>query len=234
MPRYDLAGNPLPDDTPPRTDLAGNPLPQSGPPPGYSQQPHGGPPPAGGYAPPPGYGAQPGYGQQPGAWPPQPGGYGGPQQNTSGTNSSVPLEIANLKWNWGAFLLPLLWAFSNGQALLGGAFLLLFALGFVPYVNAVTGFVALGLSIYLASSGHQMAWKARRFEGGVGQFFDVQNAWLKWGVGLFVAWIPVSMILAAILFPVFAKARERARIQSGYYGNPAGSGYGQPPSLPGQ
>ena len=245
MPQYDLAGNPLPDNNPPRTDLAGNPLP-----PAYNAPPPGGyggaaPPQGGPYgAPQPGGYQQPqpgGYGapQQPGAWPPSPGGYGGaPQQNTSGTNTGVPPEIGMLKWNWGAWFLGLFWTFFNGQPLLGGAIILLYALGFVPIVNYVTSFVMFGLHIYLGINGHQLSWKARRYDGGLPQFFDVQRAWMKWGIGLTLVSIPLTMILAAILFPVFAKARARAQMMNsgGGYTQPMTppGGYSQPSTVPGQ
>ncbi|MEO7719544.1 MAG: hypothetical protein ABIY70_25355 [Capsulimonas sp.] len=193
MPQYDLAGNPLPDDTPPRTDLAGNPLPQSGPPPGYSQQPYGGPPPAGGYAPPPGYGAPPPYGQQPGAWPPPPTNnpYGQLQQNTSGMNSTVPPEIAAMKWNWGAFSLPFLWSLNHkmrGYAAI--AFVLAMidrATGtFDTPMGIASSLVFLAFSIYMGVKGNELAWRNRRFDGGVTQFISTQRAWMGWGIAIFI------------------------------------------------
>ena len=62
--------------------------------------------PAGGIPPPPTPSA---------VWPPPPTNapvFAAPEEsvNTSGMKTTVPPEIASLKWNWGAFLLSFLWA----------------------------------------------------------------------------------------------------------------------------
>jgi hypothetical protein len=263
MPKYDLAGNPLPEtdssqpprpsgpgsSLPPRTDpqgrpihaapppsaaplsgapssgsvkydLAGNPIPGSAPP----------PPAAGNWSGAPVPGAQP-QGAQ-GAWPPTPtpyGQYGNHAANDTGMKGSVPPEIAALKWNWGAFVLTWLWCFNHRMIGWGvGILLASLLIGWIP--GGVL--LILPFAIYFGVKGHQLGWQNRQFSG-VSEFFSVESAWMKWGVGLFVLNLAMAPILAAILFPVFAQARNKARMmshQSGYsqpYANPsvpAGSG----------
>lgn len=151
--------------------------------------------------------------QTPGTWPPPPTGaaYGqSPMENTSGMKSSVPPEIAALKWNWGAFSFSWIWCLNHKMMALGLGIMIV---SFIPYVSLLT----LPAVIYLGISGHKLGWQNRRFEGGVPQFFDVQSAWMKWGVGLLILNLLLVPILAAILFPVFSKAREKARLRAGYY-----------------
>jgi hypothetical protein len=219
--RTDLSGNPLPDQAPPNQPYAPN-VPQQP----YGQPPYGAPPPYGaGQAPPP-------YGQA--VWPPPAAGqpYPGMQQNTSGTRTVTPPEIAMLRWNWGAFLLPVFWAFANRATPFNWILLATIPLAF--FISFVTAPVDLGIRIYLGIKGHQIAWLNRRFEGGVPEFFEVQRAWLKWGVGFFIASLLVIPILAAILFPVFMAARQKAMQQNGTYiqtqpttGGTSGSSSGQ-------
>jgi prepilin-type processing-associated H-X9-DG protein len=75
------------------------------------------------------------------------------------------------------------------------------------------GICSLAISIYIGVNGHKLAWRNRRFEGGISQYLQVQRAWHNWGVGLLLI-IPVIAILAAIVLPVFASARENARTAS--------------------
>ena len=153
-------------------------------------------------------------------------------------NSMIPPEIAQLRWNWGAFFLNIFWAFANKAQPYGWILLGAILLCWVPVVGALLGLVATGVHIYLGINGHRLAWQNRRFEGGVPEFMQVQHIWFKWAMGYLVVCVLMLPITLAILFPIFAKARENARIQSGYYntnpypGGPgAGSGaggYGSP------
>ncbi len=229
MPEYDLAGNPLPEKNTGQNAPLGGPPPAQRPP--YAPPPQqsmpsqsapvrydmaGNPLPAAA-APPPGAAPV-------GSWPPPANRYQQAQENTSGMKGDVPPEIANLKWNWGAFGLSWIWGFGNQVTGLAVAVLLLPLLGFIPFVNFVSPFVSLGLIIYLGLNGHKLAWQNRRFEGGVSQFMDVQRAWSNWGIGLFVVWFLMIPILAAILFPVFAQARAKAEaMHGGSYSAPPGN-----------
>lgn len=84
--------------------------------------------------------------------------------------NQVPFEIKE-KWNWGAFLMPVLWGLSNHvyQALWC----------FLP----VIGFF---YSFYLGSHGNEFAWKHRYWES-VEEFRRVQRKWAFWAVGVNVA-----------------------------------------------
>lgn len=151
----------------------------------------------------------------PNIWPPPPTGanpYEQEQENTSGQNTSVPPQIAALKWNWGAALLPFWWLLNHRLVWWAVG---IFVLSCIPYVGYFVGLAAL---IYFGINGHRLAWQNRRFEGGLPQYFAVQKAWLNWAVGFFVVSLVITPFLAAILFPVFAKARAKARATSGYYG----------------
>lgn len=173
------------------------PPPQAYPPPGaYPQQPSGYPP--------------PGYPQsQPGAWPPPPGGQYDPNvgmgENTSGMKGPVPPEIANLKWNWGAFLLHWIWCFAHSLPVYGAVILVVAVFGrMIPHASPLISIVLLAGYIYLGLNGHKLAWQNRRFDGGLPQYFAVQDAWMKWGIGLAIAGIILGIIFAVLFAAVFA------------------------------
>lgn len=159
------------------------PPPQSYPPPGQ-----GYPPPGQGYAQP-----QQGYPQQPGVWPPPPGGAYDPNMtmgNTSGGGPMAPIppELAALKWNWGAALLAWLWCLNHKMVGWGVGILLL---SFIPYVGSL---VHLAAFVYFGLNGHKLGWQNRRFEGGLPEYFAVQNAWMKWGIGLIIVSFVIGII----------------------------------------
>ena len=164
-------------------------------------------------------------GQMPGVWPPPPiGGYSpdaSQARNDSGEKAGVPPEIAAFKWNWGAFWLTWLWCLNHRMIAWGiGLFLGGFVVRFIP-----GGFlVPLGISIYFGIMGNKLGWQNRHFPGGVSQFIEVQRAWMRWAVGLFVGTFLIA-ILAALLFPIFARARMQAQMR-------ANGGYTQPSSAP--
>ncbi|MBD2387884.1 serine/threonine protein kinase [Cylindrospermum sp. FACHB-282] len=87
---------------------------------------------------------------------------------------TVPEEI--LGWNWGAFLLPWLWVWTN-QVWIG-----LFS--FVPQVGWV-------MSIALGAKGNEWAWKSRRWNS-IEQFKAHQRGWAIAGV---LIGAPLSIIL---------------------------------------
>lgn len=95
--------------------------------------------------------------------------------------SPVPPEIAG-KLNWGAFLLTFFWAIAHNVWI--GLLVL------VPYVGWVMPFV-------LLFKGNEWAWQNRRFES-VQHFNEVQNAWMKWGVGLLL--VPLAFLFLLLLF----------------------------------
>ena len=114
--------------------------------------------------------AQPGY-PQPSVWPPAIQSMVYEQGNTSGTNTTVPPEVAAFKWNWGAFFFSWIWCFYHNMASWG--LLILLGGSIIPGFHLVA-------SIWLGISGHKLAWQRRRFEDGVPQLIAVETAWLKW------------------------------------------------------
>ncbi len=88
--------------------------------------------------------------------------------NTSGQGkaSVVPDEIR--KWNWGAFLMGVIWGVGNRTYI---AFLAV-----VP----LFGFV---MMIILGVKGSEWAWRNKRWES-VEHFKRVQSKWAWWGFGV--------------------------------------------------
>ncbi|PQV64432.1 prepilin-type processing-associated H-X9-DG domain-containing protein [Abditibacterium utsteinense] len=116
------------------------------------------------------------------------------QSNDSGQKNAVlPPELRG--FNWGALLLSWVWAIGN-KSWIG-------LLGIVPVIGFFVRF-------FLGFKGNQMAWKNRQWQS-VEQFRATQKTWTIAGLCL----VPISgfflLIFAAILFPVFARARENAR-----------------------
>jgi hypothetical protein len=104
--------------------------------------------------------------------------------NTSGQPGAiVPLEIQQMGWNWGAFLLHWIWAIAH-SAWVG------FVLAF--FLNPIG-------AIYLGIKGNELAWQNRHWDS-IEQFQETQKAWTKWGVIVLIAsvaiWI-VVMVLSA-------------------------------------
>ena len=183
-----------------RFDLAGNPLP---PLPGSVQPPTSG---------------------EAGVWPPAPTGADPSQMsvpNDSGEKAGYPPEVAAFKWNWSPWFLTWIWCFGMKMPAWGAAYLGLIVLSRIPMVGVAAGPLTLALTIYLCLNGHKLAWQNRRFAGGFPEYLAVQRAWFKWGLGIFVVSV---LLLPAILLPVFMKARMNARMRSGYYSQPNGSG----------
>ncbi len=77
------------------------------------------------------------------------------------TSMAVPQEIRG--WNWGAFLLPGLWPFTN-QVWIG-------LLCWIPYVGLI-------MAIILGANGNVWAWKSRQWAS-VESFKAHQRAWTK-------------------------------------------------------
>jgi hypothetical protein len=151
------------------------------------------------------------------AWPPPPvaGQALGSLRNTSGELGDVPPEIARLTWNWGAFFFPVLWCRKHGMAaqvnVLRYGLLAIIVLRTVLHSVSPTIFIVLGvvygvaysgLRLYYAVKGHTLAWQHRHFTGGVAEYFQVQKAWMWWGIGLSALWTVV--IPAAIFFGVLS------------------------------
>jgi hypothetical protein len=98
----------------------------------------------------------------------------------------------------------------------GVVLLVVWILTIIPPISLIL----LVLAIILAMNGHKLAWKYRQYPGGYPQYMQVENSWSTVGMVLFFVWalavVPLTAILAAILFPVFAKAREKAREEAAH------------------
>lgn len=146
-----------------RPALQDTPASYTPPPSGYPQQPTG-------------YQSSPGYQQayrQPDlpGYAPQPvlgRMYDSENDSGSGSNARLPAELQGM--NFGAFGVSLWWSIFN-KSYIG-------LLCLVPYVGFVMPFV-------LLVKGNEWAWQNRRFDS-VEHFREVQRAWSKWGIALFV------------------------------------------------
>lgn len=101
--------------------------------------------------------------------------------NTSGSGKKavVPAEIKG-KWNWGAFLLSLLWGISHNTWIVFFVFL--------PYVGFLMFFV-------LGFKGNEWAWKNKKWNS-IEHFQSTQRKWRNWGFGLlFVFFIMFACLL---------------------------------------
>jgi hypothetical protein len=89
-------------------------------------------------------------------------------------------------WNWGAFALSFLWAFSHGLPLWGWVVLL---------AHIAAGPVGFALSLYLGAQGNELAWAHRRFRD-VEHFRATQRVWQLWGLATLT--IPLILAIAAL------------------------------------
>jgi serine/threonine protein kinase len=90
------------------------------------------------------------------------------------TSETVPEEI--LGWNWGAFLMPWIWLWTN-QVWVG-------MFSFIPHVGWV-------VAIALGAKGNELAWKSRRWRS-VEHFKEHQRGWAIAGV---LIGAPLSLLL---------------------------------------
>ncbi|MFC1952621.1 ribonuclease G [Chloroflexota bacterium] len=95
-----------------------------------------------------------------------------------GNNATIPDEIGG-GWNWGAFLLGLIWGVGNN---VWWSLLLL-----VPFFDVVWIFI-------MGIKGNEWAWKSKRWES-IEHFKQVQKQWslgglIFAGVGV-VVWIAI-------------------------------------------
>ena len=108
--------------------------------------------------------------------------------NNSGCGSlldaSVPVPDEIKGWNWGAFLMPYLWPFTNKVWI-----------GLIALVPQVGWLMAIALGV----KGNEWAWKSRRWRS-IEQFKAHQRGWTIAGlfIGIPMAWIYIS-ILASML-----------------------------------
>jgi DNA-directed RNA polymerase subunit RPC12/RpoP len=100
-------------------------------------------------------------------------------ENTSGQGklAVVPQEIKG--WNWGAFLLGIIWGACNN---VWWSLLL-----FIPYFDIVWVFV-------MGIKGSEWAWRSKKWDS-IEHFKKTQKKWRDWGIGLTVVVILIWFIL---------------------------------------
>jgi len=108
-------------------------------------------------------------------------------QNTSGQAkaSAIPPEVKG--WNWGAFLLPLVWGIYHG--------VWLSLLLFIPIINFFT-------AIVFGADGNKWAWQNRKWDS-IEHFKRTQRMWALWGILLFL-----FTIILLIIFGFLAVGSE--------------------------
>lgn len=101
-------------------------------------------------------------------------------ENTSGQGklTVVPQEIKG--WNWGAFLLGLIWGAGNN---VWWSLLIL-----IPYFDIVWIFV-------MGVKGSEWAWKSKRWYS-IEHFKRTQKKWRDWGIGITVIFALIVFIIA--------------------------------------
>lgn len=103
-------------------------------------------------------------------------------------DSSLPVPDEIKGWNWGAFLMPYLWPFTN-KVWIG-------LLALIPQVGWL-------MAIALGAKGNEWAWKSRKWRS-IKQFKDHQRGWTIAGlfIGIPLAWLYIGM-LAVLLKSLF-------------------------------
>ncbi len=95
-------------------------------------------------------------------------------------DASVPVPDEIKGWNWGAFLMPWLWPFTN-CVWIG-------LLSFMPQVGWL-------VAIALGSKGNEWAWKSRKWRS-IEQFKAHQRGWT---IAALSIWIPIAWMFLAFL-----------------------------------
>lgn len=100
------------------------------------------------------------------------------------TETNLPVNTADIPpeikgWNWGAFWLNWIWGIGNQTYIA--------LLCFVPFLNFI-------MMIILGLKGNEWAWENRHWDS-VEHFQKTQRVWARWGWGLFIAGIILSLLL---------------------------------------
>ena len=119
-------------------------------------------------------------------------------ENTSGRGKAAVLPDQLRGWNWGAFLLNVLWGIGNST------FIAL--LMFVPLVNLAMPFV-------LGAKGNQWAWANRPWHD-VAHFRRVQRNWAVAGIIVLVALVPAVVGIFVVLGESAARELALERVRS--------------------
>jgi hypothetical protein len=133
-----------------------------------------------------------------------------------------PPQLDNLKWNWGAFLLPFFWSIAHSQwkvvryMAVGIVAMMIFG----TFNNPLRYLIWFGIALYLGFKGHELAWNNRTFDS-FEHYVKVQRAWLVAGLV-----IGAPALLGGIAFEVIALAGmgHQPSVSSPTFGGASGSG----------
>lgn len=104
--------------------------------------------------------------------------------NTSGLGFSSPVPKEVTGWNWGAFLLPVIWGPFNE--------VWFSLLSIIPIGSVV-------MPIVLGVKGNDWAWQCKKWDS-IEQFKKTQHKWMIWGVISLI--LPVILALGLILIAI--------------------------------
>ena len=125
-------------------------------------------------------------------------------QNTSeqGNATSIPDGVRG--WNWGAFLMGVIWAIGNkvwsmvvlwvGLFIADYAFLIYTGDNMSGTVDTIFLVIFGVLSIVLGMKGNEWAWHDKKWDS-VEHFKRTQSSWAKWGVIITVASLIIGLVL---------------------------------------
>lgn len=106
-----------------------------------------------------------------------------------------PAALPEMKgWNWGAFYLSWIWAFSHEQMAAG---VIILVGSFIPFVGFI---IRWSFKFYLGNKGSELAWRSRRFES-VSKFRETQRAWALWGGIIF--WTHVTALCVFMTYMMY-------------------------------
>lgn len=106
------------------------------------------------------------------------------KESSKSDDKAANIEVEIARFNWGAFFLYPLWGFANGM---WWAFLISVFFGWTIIPNILFGIM-----------GSKWAWQNKQWRG-VDHFVTVQDSWKKWGVGLFLVSIFLTIFTILIL-----------------------------------
>jgi len=105
-------------------------------------------------------------------------------------NDPARFDDSVARWNWGAFLIPVLWAPAHR--------LWLWAVLWIALSWTIIG--AFVLAIYLGAKGSELAWRARPFRD-ADHFRQVQSRWAGWGIA-------ITIVVLIFMLAAFGMERE--------------------------
>lgn len=100
------------------------------------------------------------------------------------SNNATNIEVETTRFNWGAFFLYSLWGFANGM---WWTFLIGIFFGWTIIPNILFGIM-----------GSKWAWQNKQWRN-LEHFISVQNSWKKWGIGLFIGSLALTILFGFMI-----------------------------------